>query len=170
MIQDERNNYIKETLSKLLPTIFCIHRNHEIRPASITTYKTKKWRKRMVRRKISKLIIRKRRRHIWYWRNKILCNWWCLQRGQVLSFVQWIWLVRRRAAICWNQKVCRGPDKIKNIRHSSFSYFSIQIWTDWNVHPRNRSKHSRHFNRIMAWHYWRICRLQSLVLLSLAHK
>lgn len=40
---DKRDNYIKETLSELLPTIFCIHGNHKARPAIISSYITKKW-------------------------------------------------------------------------------------------------------------------------------
>ena len=41
--QDERDIELKEALSKLKPTILCIHGNHEIRPWNIPTYKTKLW-------------------------------------------------------------------------------------------------------------------------------
>lgn len=34
----------KKDLSRLLPTIFCIHGNHEARPETISTYKEKLWR------------------------------------------------------------------------------------------------------------------------------
>lgn len=40
---DKRDNYIKEALSKLLPTIFCIHGNHEARPEIISSYIAKEW-------------------------------------------------------------------------------------------------------------------------------
>ena len=40
---DERDNELKEVFSRLKPTIFCIHGNHEIRPSNITSYKTKEW-------------------------------------------------------------------------------------------------------------------------------
>ena len=40
---DERDNEIKEAFKRLKPTIFCIHGNHEIRPANIPSYITKKW-------------------------------------------------------------------------------------------------------------------------------
>ncbi len=40
---DFRDNKLKEAFSKLDPTIFCIHGNHEMRPWNIHTYKTKEW-------------------------------------------------------------------------------------------------------------------------------
>ena len=40
---DWRDNYVKNKLAKLRPTIFCIHGNHECRPQNIGTYKTKQW-------------------------------------------------------------------------------------------------------------------------------
>ena len=40
---DFRDNKLKEAFSKLEPTIFCIHGNHEMRPWNIPTYKTKVW-------------------------------------------------------------------------------------------------------------------------------
>ena len=40
---DFRDNKLKEEFSKLEPTIFCIHGNHEMRPWNIPTYKTKEW-------------------------------------------------------------------------------------------------------------------------------
>ena len=40
---DERDNEIKEAFKRLKPTIFCIHGNHEIRPANIPSYITKEW-------------------------------------------------------------------------------------------------------------------------------
>ncbi len=40
---DMRDAILKAQLSKLKPTIFCIHGNHEIRPWNIPTYKTKEW-------------------------------------------------------------------------------------------------------------------------------
>lgn len=40
---NERDNDLKEAFDKLNPTIFCIHGNHEIRPANIPSYITKEW-------------------------------------------------------------------------------------------------------------------------------
>ena len=40
---DERDRKLKAELSNLEPTIFCIHGNHEIRPANIPSYITKEW-------------------------------------------------------------------------------------------------------------------------------
>ncbi len=40
---NERDNDLKEAFGKLKPTILCIHGNHEMRPASIPTYKEKAW-------------------------------------------------------------------------------------------------------------------------------
>lgn len=39
----ERDDEMKKALQALKPTIFCIHGNHEIRPANIPTYKLKEW-------------------------------------------------------------------------------------------------------------------------------
>lgn len=41
--ESERDNRLKRVLSRLKPTIFCIHGNHEIRPANIPSYRTKDW-------------------------------------------------------------------------------------------------------------------------------
>lgn len=41
--KNKRDRVFKETLRQLKPTIFCIHGNHEIRPANIPTYRTKEW-------------------------------------------------------------------------------------------------------------------------------
>ncbi len=41
--EDERDDAVKHILSKLKPTIFCIHGNHEIRPWNIPGYKQKEW-------------------------------------------------------------------------------------------------------------------------------
>ena len=38
---DERDGELKRAFRKLKPTIFCIHGNHEIRPANLPTYKQK---------------------------------------------------------------------------------------------------------------------------------
>lgn len=40
---DERDSYLKHTLSHLNPTIFCIHGNHEMRPSTIKSYELKIW-------------------------------------------------------------------------------------------------------------------------------
>ena len=40
---DERDRKLKAELSRLQPTILCIHGNHEIRPANIPSYITKEW-------------------------------------------------------------------------------------------------------------------------------
>ena len=40
---DERDEKLKRTFAGLKPTVFCIHGNHEIRPANISTYKEMKW-------------------------------------------------------------------------------------------------------------------------------
>lgn len=40
---DERDNELKEVFSQLMPTIFCIHGNHEMRPANIPSYMMKEW-------------------------------------------------------------------------------------------------------------------------------
>ena len=37
---DERDNICKEVLNSIKPTLFCIHGNHEIRPSTISSYKT----------------------------------------------------------------------------------------------------------------------------------
>lgn len=39
----DRDCGLKGAFRKLKPTIFCIHGNHEMRPSTIPTYKTKKW-------------------------------------------------------------------------------------------------------------------------------
>ena len=41
--ESERDKRLKRTLSRLKPTIFCIHGNHEIRPSNIPGYQTKEW-------------------------------------------------------------------------------------------------------------------------------
>lgn len=41
--KSERDKRLKRALSRLKPTIFCIHGNHEIRPANIPSYQTKEW-------------------------------------------------------------------------------------------------------------------------------
>lgn len=38
-----RDNDLKDAFKKLKPTIFCIHGNHEMRPAALPTYKQKEW-------------------------------------------------------------------------------------------------------------------------------
>ena len=40
---DSRDNELKRAFRRLKPTIFCIHGNHEMRPATIPSYKTKEW-------------------------------------------------------------------------------------------------------------------------------
>ena len=40
---DARDREVKAALNRLKPTIFCIHGNHEIRPANIPSYKTREW-------------------------------------------------------------------------------------------------------------------------------
>lgn len=40
---NERDDELKHAFSRLRPTVFCIHGNHEMRPASIATYQTKEW-------------------------------------------------------------------------------------------------------------------------------
>ncbi len=40
---DMRDSILKAQFSKLKPTIFCIHGNHEMRPWNIPSYKTKEW-------------------------------------------------------------------------------------------------------------------------------
>lgn len=40
---DVRDTLFKKHLSSIKPTILCIHGNHEMRPSSIPTYKTKEW-------------------------------------------------------------------------------------------------------------------------------
>lgn len=41
--EDERDDAVKHILSKLKPTILCIHGNHEIRPWNIPGYQQKEW-------------------------------------------------------------------------------------------------------------------------------
>lgn len=41
--EDQRDTALKCAFSRLKPTIFCIHGNHEIRPANIPSYRTKEW-------------------------------------------------------------------------------------------------------------------------------
>ena len=45
---NHRDRYCKETLASMKPTIFCIHGNHERRPASLPVYKLKEWNGGMV--------------------------------------------------------------------------------------------------------------------------
>lgn len=40
---DERDEPCKAALSSIKPTVFCIHGNHERRPHTMPSYKTKKW-------------------------------------------------------------------------------------------------------------------------------
>lgn len=40
---NERDDEMKRAFSRLKPTIFCIHGNHEMRPTNIATYQTKEW-------------------------------------------------------------------------------------------------------------------------------
>ena len=40
---DERDRKLKAELSRLKPTILCIHGNHEVRPANVPSYITKEW-------------------------------------------------------------------------------------------------------------------------------
>ncbi len=40
---DERDNAVKRTLSKLKPTILCVHGNHEMRPWNVAGYRQKQW-------------------------------------------------------------------------------------------------------------------------------
>lgn len=40
---DKRDEKLKAILSKLGPVFFCIHGNHERRPSSINSYKTREW-------------------------------------------------------------------------------------------------------------------------------
>lgn len=40
---NNRDRKLKEALSHLKPTFLCIHGNHEMRPASITSYLTREW-------------------------------------------------------------------------------------------------------------------------------
>ena len=39
----KRDKQFREQIAKLAPTIFCIHGNHEQRPANIPSYKAKEW-------------------------------------------------------------------------------------------------------------------------------
>lgn len=45
---NKRDRYCKDGLARLKPTIFCIHGNHERRPATLPSYKQKKWNSGMV--------------------------------------------------------------------------------------------------------------------------
>ena len=38
-----RDDFMKSAMANIKPTIFCIHGNHEARPHTIKSYKTKKW-------------------------------------------------------------------------------------------------------------------------------
>ena len=40
---DSRDDECKRHLNRVKPTVLCIHANHEMRPNSIPTYKTKEW-------------------------------------------------------------------------------------------------------------------------------
>jgi len=40
---NKKDRYLKKAFSKLAPTIFCIHGNHEIRPEAIPSYQKRKW-------------------------------------------------------------------------------------------------------------------------------
>lgn len=41
--RNAKDAMLKSEFAKLKPTIFCIHGNHEMRPCTIPTYKTKEW-------------------------------------------------------------------------------------------------------------------------------
>lgn len=41
--RNRRDTEIKNVLTAVKPTMLCIHGNHEIRPASIPSYRTKQW-------------------------------------------------------------------------------------------------------------------------------
>ena len=45
---DNMDRRFKKKMSKLQPTFFCIHGNHECRPQNITSYKQKKWKSGIV--------------------------------------------------------------------------------------------------------------------------
>ena len=40
---DGRDRILKKVLNSLGPTVFCIHGNHERRPATISSYKEREW-------------------------------------------------------------------------------------------------------------------------------
>ena len=40
---DLRDDLLKTALNRVKPTVLCVHGNHEMRPATIPTYKTKVW-------------------------------------------------------------------------------------------------------------------------------
>lgn len=46
--EDERDHATKRLLNHMIPTVLCVHGNHEIRPENISTYKTKQWNGGMV--------------------------------------------------------------------------------------------------------------------------
>ena len=41
--RNRRDTEMKKVLTAVKPTMLCIHGNHEIRPASIPSYRTKQW-------------------------------------------------------------------------------------------------------------------------------
>lgn len=45
---DKRDQYCKNALASMKPTVFCIHGNHERRPATVPSYKQKEWNGGMV--------------------------------------------------------------------------------------------------------------------------
>lgn len=45
---NKRDRYCKDDLARMKPTIFCIHGNHERRPATLPSYKQKEWNGGMV--------------------------------------------------------------------------------------------------------------------------
>ena len=45
---DHRDGYCKAALSSIKPTVFCIHGNHERRPATLSGYQQKEWNRGMV--------------------------------------------------------------------------------------------------------------------------
>ena len=40
---NRRDRYCKDDLARMKPTVFCIHGNHERRPATLSGYKQKEW-------------------------------------------------------------------------------------------------------------------------------
>ena len=68
---NRRDRYCKDALTRIKPTVFCIHGNHERRPDTLAGYKQKEWNGGLVwyEDEYPNFTLRQGRRHLHYGRN-----------------------------------------------------------------------------------------------------